>query len=147
MTISPAFACCSLHWDDADGQPHEVVQAEGGEQGDPLMPALFALGQHGALLQAQSALEPGEDLFAFLDDVYVTYPTAARVGPAFAALGQGLHEQANIRVNLGKTRVWNAAGEPPQSLLDAWTGDQALPPASQGLVILGMGGTSSSSSI
>ena len=60
---------------DADGKLHEIVQAEGGEQGDPLMPAVFALGQHGSLLQAPSSLEPGGDLLPFLDDVYVTCPS------------------------------------------------------------------------
>ena len=33
-------------WEDEQGEVHEVFQGEGGEQGDPLMPALFALGQH-----------------------------------------------------------------------------------------------------
>ena len=32
-------------WYDDDGAVHSILQAEGGEQGDPLMPALFALGQ------------------------------------------------------------------------------------------------------
>ena len=31
-------------WEDDMGIVHDVVQGEGGEQGDPLMPALFALG-------------------------------------------------------------------------------------------------------
>ena len=31
------------------GVVHEIPQGEGGEEGDPLMPALFALGQHQAL--------------------------------------------------------------------------------------------------
>ena len=57
-------------WYDDDGQPHDVLQGEGGEQGDPLMPALYALGQHAALEEANAALQPGEFLFAFLDDVY-----------------------------------------------------------------------------
>ena len=33
------------------------------------MPALYALGQHPALLQAHAALTPGEDLYAYLDDI------------------------------------------------------------------------------
>ena len=44
----------SYLWDDEDGQVHEIVQGEGGEQGDPLMPALFALGQHSALVVVQA---------------------------------------------------------------------------------------------
>eukprot|EP00959_Pyramimonas_sp_CCMP1952_P010182 212872-Pyramimonas_sp.AAC.1 len=58
-------------WTDQHGDAHVVEQAEGGEQGDPLMPALFALGQHPALQEVQARLLPGEHLFAFLDDIYV----------------------------------------------------------------------------
>ena len=64
------------------------------------MPALYALGQHPALLQAHAALTLGEDLYAYLDDIYVTCQPE-RAGPAF-------------RVHLGKTRAWNAAGEEPR---------------------------------
>eukprot|EP00969_Alexandrium_andersonii_P173016 7647649-Alexandrium_andersonii.AAC.1 len=39
-------------WYDASGEPHEILQGEGGEQGDPLMPALYASGQHAALAEA-----------------------------------------------------------------------------------------------
>ena len=130
---------------DAEGAAHEIAQGEGGEQGDPLMPALFALGQHPALLQAHAALAPGEDLYAYLDDIYVTCQPG-RAGPAFTALGTALWERANIRVHLGKTRAWNAAGEEPSALLDAlpaaaradaWAGSWARPPAQQGITVLG----------
>ena len=47
-------------WTDADGKTHTIRQSEGGEQGDPLMPALFALAQHDALVEADTKLEPGE---------------------------------------------------------------------------------------
>ena len=40
----------SYLWEDSEGVVHEVLQGEGGEQGDALMPALFSLGQHGALV-------------------------------------------------------------------------------------------------
>ena len=36
-------------WEGDAGTVHHTVQGEGGEQRDPLMPLLFALGQHGAL--------------------------------------------------------------------------------------------------
>ena len=42
---------------DSAGQPHSIVQAEGGEQGDPLMPALFSLGQRAALQTVQAELK------------------------------------------------------------------------------------------
>ena len=58
----------SYLWEDEEGVVHTIVQAEGGgEQGDPLVLALFSLGQHPALHQ----LQDGERLFAFLDNVYV----------------------------------------------------------------------------
>ncbi|CAE7364560.1 unnamed protein product [Symbiodinium natans] len=45
---------------------------EGCEQGDPLAPALCALGQHAALHAAQARLRSeDEEVFAFLDDLYV----------------------------------------------------------------------------
>ena len=50
-------------WTDDRGCSHEVCHAEGGEQGDPLMPGLYSLAAHGAL--------HGEAVFAFLDDIYV----------------------------------------------------------------------------
>ena len=41
-------------WKDAKGTTHTIRQAEGGEQGDPLMPALYALAQHDGLVEADS---------------------------------------------------------------------------------------------
>ena len=58
-------------WQDDEGRTHTVEQGEGGEQGDPLMPAQYSLGQHAALEAVQRQLQEGEHLFAFLDDVYV----------------------------------------------------------------------------
>ena len=38
-------------WEDAAGVRHTIRQAEGGEQGDPLMPLLFSLGIHDSLVE------------------------------------------------------------------------------------------------
>ena len=43
----------SYVWEDEDEVHHRIVPAEGGEQGDPLMPLLFSLTIHKALQQAQ----------------------------------------------------------------------------------------------
>ena len=49
------------------------------------MPALFSLGQHPALEAVAAQLQPGEALYAFLDDVYaVVEPN--RVRPVGAPL-------------------------------------------------------------
>ena len=39
----------SYIWEDDAGEVHSIPQGEGGEQGDPVMPLLFCLGQHSAL--------------------------------------------------------------------------------------------------
>ena len=53
-------------WEDEHGVVHNIYEAEGGEQGDALMPLLFALSQHSALVAVQGQLVPGERLMAFL---------------------------------------------------------------------------------
>ena len=61
------------------------TRGEGGEQGDPLMPLLYALGQHQALVAAKNRLAESEKVFAFHDDVFmVTSP--ARVGVAYTVM-------------------------------------------------------------
>ena len=46
---------------------------------DPLMPLLFAVGQHGVLAATQESLQAGERLVAFFDDIY-TVILPERVG-------------------------------------------------------------------
>ena len=102
---------------DAEGAAHEIAQGEGGEQGDPLMPALYALGQHPALLQTHAAFTPEEDLYAYLDDIYVTcQPERAAAGEEPSALLDAL---------------------PAAARADAWAGSWARPPAQQGITVLG----------
>ena len=74
-------------WIDDSGDTHE-----GGEQGDALMPMLYALGQHGALLSLQDFLLPDEHLFAHLDDMYVVC-LPDRVGPIFKHLQEALERR------------------------------------------------------
>ena len=83
-------------WHDNAGAARTILQAEGGEQGDPLMPALFSLGQRAALQRAQQELQEGEHLFAFLDDVYVL-SQPARIRPIYDLLAHHLHAHARIR--------------------------------------------------
>ena len=61
-------------WEDGTGVRHRIQQAEGGEQGDPLMPLLFSLGIHDSLCEVRNRLRPDDTLFAYLDDVYVSSP-------------------------------------------------------------------------
>ena len=81
------------------------------------MPLLFSLGIHDALEEIQQQLEPGESLFAFLDDVYVLCsPERTRV--LYNLLNTTLPERAGIRLHTGKTRMWNFSGEHPVDMED-----------------------------
>ena len=58
-------------WRDENDNVFTILQGDGGDQGDPSMPALFALGLNPALPMGKEKLQQGEQLLAFLDDVYV----------------------------------------------------------------------------
>ena len=76
----------SYLWEDSEGVVHEVLQGEGGEQGDALMPALFSLGQHDALVAIQGRLAQDERLVVFLDDIYAGGDRPERSGAAYTAI-------------------------------------------------------------
>eukprot|EP00973_Karenia_brevis_P091361 12407097-Karenia_brevis.AAC.1 len=131
-------------WYDDAGDVHIVQQAEGGEQGDPLMPALFALGQHPALAEVAGQLQAGEHLFAYLDDVYLVC-SPQRVKVLFDMVSHALTQLCGIRVNLGKTRIWNSGGVMPPDIDTigtaddpAWVGGANVPVQRQGLLVLGV---------
>ena len=132
------------------GLVNHVQQGEGGEQGDPLMPMLFALGQHSALVAISERLQEGELLFAFHDDLYVK-SSPNRAVECSHILRQELWRHCRISLNNGKTRLWNRAGLFPQGcevLEDAarrddpeavvWKGNPKLPHSQQGIKILGI---------
>ena len=90
-----SYASPSAHsWWDDDGNRRTISQAEGGEQGDPLMPLLFSIGIQGAWRKS-CACHP--------ERVKVIYDT----------LTECLWRVAGIRLHQGKTRVWNKSGIPP----------------------------------
>ena len=114
------------------------------------MPMLFALGQHGALAAIQARMRVGEHVFAYQDDIY-TMSRPTRVDKLHVAAEEELWAHARIRLNLGKTQVWNKAGTEPNgvetmtrgaraSKPDAmvWRGDPLLPPCQQRLKVLGV---------
>ena len=88
------------------GGVHDILQGEGGEQGDPLMPMLFSLGQHAALVAIS------ERLLAFLDDLYVV-STPERTVAVHNILREELWQHAKISVHHGKTSIWNRGGVVP----------------------------------
>ena len=130
-------------WVDQQGEAHAINQAEGGEQGDPLMPALFSLALHQALHHFHEDLQPGERVAAYLDDIYIT-AQPARIRALYDTLARHLEEHTGIHLHAGKTQIWNAAGvEPPHvqqlaATTPVWLGNPTLPPAQQGLRVLGL---------
>ena len=99
-------------WEDSRGTVHRIPQGEGGEQGDALMPLLFAVGQHNALEAVSAQLWPEERLIAFLDDIYLVTSTV-RVGAVYAIAEEQLRLRAQIRIHGGRTKVWNRSGQRP----------------------------------
>ena len=96
------------------------------------MPLLFSIGIHEALEATARQLEPGEQLCAFLDDVYALCEPA-RVRPIYDLLADALHRAAGIQLHQGKTRVWNRGGVLPENISDlgpdVWCAD--------GIMVLG----------
>ena len=103
-------------WHDQEGR-RTVTQAEGGEQGDPLMTLLFSIGIQGALEEVARSLERGEQLCAFLDDVYLLCQPS-RVKTLFTVLSDALLRHAGIHLHQGKTKTWNSAGVIPDNVED-----------------------------
>ena len=57
LFVRSFYGASSIYlWEDEMGTIHEIRQGEGGEQGDPLLPLLFSLGQHRALVAGQARL-------------------------------------------------------------------------------------------
>ena len=76
-------------WENDTGDVRRVRQSEGGEQGDPLMPSLFSVGQHRAMVVVQAEWNEGERLFAFLDDIYVVC-SPDKIGQIYLLLAEQL---------------------------------------------------------
>ena len=90
---------------------------------------------------AQSRLEEGGDLAAFLGGLYLV-TTPARARPALDDVIRTVEQHAGVAANLGKTRVYRAAGGPPPPGVeelgpDVWCGGDSEP-ATRGFVALGV---------
>ena len=146
-------SCCSavcqhVLWGTVE-EPHTIDQGEGGEQGDASLPLLYSLGQHGALqhLHSEEELREGETLLAFLDDTHVDVPCPDKTATVHAALQEAMFSTTGIRINPGKTEVWNAAGVKPsgcgvfQRIAETYdptaVRGSELPTHGQGLKVLG----------
>ena len=104
------------------------------------MPLLCALGQHDALVQIKTQLQPDAKMFAFLGDIYIACgPDRAKA--VHDIMAEALGEKTRIRINCGKTRVWNRASVKlvrVQTMgAGAWVGDHSTPTRTEGMKIMG----------
>ena len=83
-------------------RPTKFCKAREGKKKTPLMPALFAIGQHRAVVAAQSAMYPSVKLMPFQDDVYVV-SSIPQVAACYTHLEREFWAHAGIRIYLGKT--------------------------------------------
>lgn len=104
------------------------------------MPALYALGQHAGLEHVAAQLQPGEHLFAYLDDLYVMCDRR-RAATAFRAVAESVAARAGVQTHFGKLPAWClGGGEPPEDLAalgePVWRAN--LPADNNGLMVLGV---------
>jgi hypothetical protein len=125
-------------WTDENGDVLEIKQGEGGEQGDALMPALFALGLHGALAASKLALPFGVEILAYLDDVYIV-ADRSNAAEAFRVTTQNITEMAGVRTHMGKLKVWSAHGGlvPPGLPVESWICNDTVEDNQNGIKVLG----------
>ena len=122
-------------WHDGHGQPQILTQAEGGEQGDPLMPALFSLGQHAALTAVQRSLQPGETLYAYLDGVLsVSVPSTT----CLLTTSTDTQPSASTVARPGSGTIRPRALRPHQLPARNLGRQPRPPPEQQGLTVLGV---------
>ena len=126
-------------WRGDEGVAHEILQGDGGEQGDALMPALFCLGLLPALREIQEGLPEGAYVFAYLDDIYVVCERDD-VHLIFHRIREILTRACHIDINMGKLKAWSKAETDSPPGLDtispnAWKAD--APDHQRGIEILG----------
>ena len=81
-------------WEDAEGEVHSIAQGEGGEQGDPKMPLLCAVGQHQTLDIVSRSSREDEKLLAYFDDIHFSCESD-RVGQVYTVVQEALQPQAS----------------------------------------------------
>ena len=123
----------TLLWEDELSITDHIQQGEGGEQGHPLMPLLFALVAHSVLVAVPEMWQDGEFLFAFLDDLS---PHQVTSGPHSGLLHIMRQELWNHRRFLVTCMALKEAARLDDVGAVVWKGDADLPPSQQGIKIL-----------
>lgn len=128
-----------LSWQDGTGTVHEILQGDGGEQGDALMPGLFCLALRSALDEIQQALPAGATILAYLDDIYVIC-AHGDTHACYEVVRSTLLRSCNININMGKLAAWGIGrNDSPPGLVElgenVWKGN--LAETDQGIKVLG----------
>ena len=126
-------------WRDSSGAAEEILQGDGGEHGDAMMPALFCLALRRALQEIKEGLPEGSTILAYLDDIYVVCDRADTAA-IFARMQEILARTCHIDVNLDKLAAWSKADLPaPDGFTavsaEAWKSDK--PEVERGIKVLG----------
>ena len=108
----------TFHWEDCRGHTHVIQQGDGGEQRDALMPALFCLALHPALLDIRATIPADAEIIVYLDDLYVVCG-AADAAAILRRVRTVLEQVCHIDINIGKLKAWSKAAAPcPPGLHD-----------------------------
>ena len=121
-------------WEDEMGVAQEIPQGE--EQGDPLMPMLFSLGQHAALEAIKRRSRDHEKLFAFLHDLTVVcHPDKVR--DVMNIISQELQAHAHISIHHEGVEELTRRARLVKPDAVVWKGDHTLLRQQQGIRVLG----------
>jgi len=123
----------ALFFDD-DGDVHEISTADGGDQGDPLMPVAFAYGilepLHRIRLRLQALVDNAVELgivdkkdaivrvLSYLDDITLLIPPSV-ARPALEIAREEL-ASVNLCLNDGKTNLYCKSGVCPEGCEQWW---------------------------
>ncbi len=107
----------SYLWQDDAGDVHNILQGDGGKQGDGLVPMMYALGQHDGLDEARTLLPPSDALITYLDEIYL--PTQEQHATASVdTVTTCIKTNCGVDVNLSKCVAWSHAGGPAPAGLE-----------------------------
>ena len=116
--IASAQPCCRAF--DCPRHPSRYSWVDAGGRGSSHKQRVANRGTHSRMCCFPSGYtghlrERGDQLCAFLDDIYVLC-ARHRVVPLFKQLSESLERVAGIRLHQRKTRVWNAGGIPQEDV-------------------------------
>ena len=131
-------------WEDDLGETHEIMQGEGGEQGDPLMPMFHALLPNLSFYRMSASLLSSTTSSSSLS------PSGQSRSLTFR---EDLWDYSRIQIHAGKTQIWKRGGHIPtnhNTLLRAaeiedpeaqiWFGNLEVPREERGIKVLDSSG-------